>query len=401
MEGIAQAASYFRDGSLFGDNGSTIDEVDFEFDTLLVNTATYRRAMRSNLRRPSSQSFPRPEVQQQLPIEPKVAGIVSTVEEDLIDLSSEHDIPLATSLPQESPLTPTLALFRDMEASERWERKITSDGRIFYWNSLTNAETSPAFELAFPGEPDHPQPSNTPSMKPKVADDPQTPPNKSQSSLEATTNPIGVTSSFTEVVTPLSSQSPEYGNWSKFQIAIYTGDLNDLEHVMLDFLDPRQDLNKNFCTDSTSCHHFFEMKPLHFACLCQHSNPETRLSVIQWLLDCGASPNSRDSDEDTPMHYVAQSNDVAVAALLLQYGTDANAKGSKEYTPLHQATRYGALEMVLFLLQNGASTTSRNSDGNTPLTTKFNARGYDYAPIEANTRLQIRYLLSSQSTPTT
>lgn len=101
------------------------------------------------------------------------------------------------------------------------------------------------------------------------------------------------------------------------------------------------------------------------------------------------------------MHYVVQINDVAVAALLLQYGTDANAKGSKEYTPLHQATHYGALEMVLFLLQNGAATTSRNADGNTPFTTKFNARGYDYAPIEANTRLQIRYLLSTQSTLTT
>ena len=337
---VAQAASHFRDGSLFSDNGSTIDEVDFEFDTLLVNTATYRRAMRSNLRQSSSQSFPRPEVQQQLPIESKVPDTVSAVEEDLIDLSSEHDIPFATSLLQESLLSPTLALFRDMEASQRWEHRITSDGRIFYWNSLTKAETSPAFELAFPGEHGLPQASNTPSMKPKVADDPQTPPNKSQSSLEATANPIGITSSFTEVVTPLSSPSPEYGNWSKFQSAIYTGDLKDLEQVKLDFLDPRQDLNENFFTGSTSRDHYFEMKPLHFACLCQHSNPETRLSVIQWLLDCGASLNSRDSDEDTPMHYVAQSNDVAVAALLLRYGTDVNAKGSKEYTPLHQATHY-------------------------------------------------------------
>jgi hypothetical protein len=393
MERIAQAASHFRDGSLFNNTGSTIDEVDFDFDTLLVNTAIYRRAMKSHLRQSSSQNFPRPEVQQQLLIGPKPAGItVSAVEEDLIDLSSERDLPLATSLPQGSPLTTTLALFRDMEESQRWEQKITSDGRIFYWNSLTNAETSPAFELDFSEESNHPQASTTYATKPKVADDPQTP-KKSQGSLEATyTTQIDITSSFTEAVTPLSSPSPEYGNWPKFQIAMYTGDFTNLE----DFMPYSLDLNESYFADSTSGHHSFKMKPLHLACLCQHSDLETRLSVIQWLLDHGASPNSRDSDEDTPMHYVAQSNDVPVAALLLRHGADANVKGAKEYTPLHQATHYGALGMVHFLLQNGASTTSRNDEGDMPMTTKFNAQGYDNAPIVASIRLRIRYLPSSQ-----
>jgi hypothetical protein len=50
MEGIAQAASHFRDGSLFNDNGSTIDEVDFEFGNLLVNAAIYHLALQSHLR---------------------------------------------------------------------------------------------------------------------------------------------------------------------------------------------------------------------------------------------------------------------------------------------------------------------------------------------------------------
>jgi len=53
MEGIAKAASHFRDGSFFDDSGSTIGQVDFEFDSLLINTAVYRHAFQQYIERSS------------------------------------------------------------------------------------------------------------------------------------------------------------------------------------------------------------------------------------------------------------------------------------------------------------------------------------------------------------
>jgi hypothetical protein len=103
----------------------------------------------------------------------------------LIDLLSKHDSPLMDALQQEAPLTPTLALFRNMEESQRWDHKITPDGRIFYWNSLTNAKTPPAFELLFSDEFSSPQAPPISLMELQVADQTQKT-RESQGSMRAT-----------------------------------------------------------------------------------------------------------------------------------------------------------------------------------------------------------------------
>lgn len=109
MNGIAQAASHFRDGSLFNETHSTIDELDFEFDYLLINTAAYRRALKSHLRQSNTSSSSTPDIQRQ-PVRTdgginSLAGILEETE-DLIDLSSVSKFPLTDSLSKQVALTP-------------------------------------------------------------------------------------------------------------------------------------------------------------------------------------------------------------------------------------------------------------------------------------------------------
>jgi len=85
MEGIAKAASHFRDGSLFDDSGSTIGQVDFEFDTLLVNTAVYRRAFQQYMAKARNAHRQQPAI---IPEEPY--DDVRKDEEYLTTLSSER-----------------------------------------------------------------------------------------------------------------------------------------------------------------------------------------------------------------------------------------------------------------------------------------------------------------------
>ena len=108
MNGIAQAASHFRDGSLFNETHSTIDELDFEFDYLLINTAAYRRALKSHLRQSNTSSSSTPDIQRKpVPTNGGInpAGILEETE-DLIDLSSVANFPLTDSLSKQVALTP-------------------------------------------------------------------------------------------------------------------------------------------------------------------------------------------------------------------------------------------------------------------------------------------------------
>jgi ankyrin repeat protein len=56
MEGIARAASQFREGSLYNDAGSTMDGREFQFDDLVINSAAYRRVFASQVRRSNASS---------------------------------------------------------------------------------------------------------------------------------------------------------------------------------------------------------------------------------------------------------------------------------------------------------------------------------------------------------
>ena len=72
--------------------------------------------------------------------------------------------------------------------------------------------------------------------------------------------------------------------------------------------------------------------------------------------------------EQTPLHVVAQTGNVAVCAALLDRGADVRARDAKRNLPVHVAAFYGNAEVVELLAARDAATVNeKNVNGNTPL----------------------------------
>jgi ankyrin repeat protein len=85
---------------------------------------------------------------------------------------------------------------------------------------------------------------------------------------------------------------------------------------------------------------------LHFAAGLGHS------SLVRWLLDYGANPNSTNQFQETPLHAAAESDQVDCAKLLLEHGVPGSAKDHTEGQPIHVAR---SVEMLRLLVERGAA----------------------------------------------
>ena len=101
------------------------------------------------------------------------------------------------------------------------------------------------------------------------------------------------------------------------------------------------------------------------------------LKVLQLLLNNGADIAARDSNGNTPLHFVCGSptskmrkSDISlkVSGLLLDNGADVNAVNFAGRTALHFATMNEQTSLMQLLLARGADVTLRNRDGDAPLT---------------------------------
>src|SRR3954451_798958 len=79
-------------------------------------------------------------------------------------------------------------------------------------------------------------------------------------------------------------------------------------------------------------------------------------AMAQLFLDAGADPNARsDGDRgETPLHWVASSDDVDVADVLLDGGADIEAADGSIGTPLANAVGYGCWHVGRWLVERGA-----------------------------------------------
>jgi ankyrin repeat protein len=101
MEGIARAASQFREGSLYNDAGSTIDGTEFQFDDLVINSAAYRRVFASQVRRlNASPSLP-------------LTGGSSP--------APHHPVPATQTIPEGLPSHPGARVLSALESADNWK----------------------------------------------------------------------------------------------------------------------------------------------------------------------------------------------------------------------------------------------------------------------------------------
>jgi ankyrin repeat protein len=76
--------------------------------------------------------------------------------------------------------------------------------------------------------------------------------------------------------------------------------------------------------------------------------------VAKILIECGASPNTRQNGGWTPLHAAAQNGDVELARTLLDSGADVTIRADNQQSPLDLALTKGQQAMVEFLEERGA-----------------------------------------------
>jgi len=93
---------------------------------------------------------------------------------------------------------------------------------------------------------------------------------------------------------------------------------------------------------------FFKQTPLHIAA------QQGFYSVVEFLVNCGADVNVRDSFEQTSLHCAASKGNTKVVEFLLNSGAQVNVCDDKKYTPLHFASNNKHVKVVELLLSRGA-----------------------------------------------
>lgn len=94
---------------------------------------------------------------------------------------------------------------------------------------------------------------------------------------------------------------------------------------------------------------------------------EGHVSLVQLLLELGASRDSMDTNWHTPLSWAAKTGHHDVVELLVNLGADKQSRDKYGQSPLSLAARYGQRAVVECLLKAGADIDSRDNNGQTPL----------------------------------
>jgi uncharacterized protein len=136
--------------------------------------------------------------------------------------------------------------------------------------------------------------------------------------------------------------------------AIQTGDVPALKRLLADnpSLATARIANNDSCKGSRTLLHVATDWPGHYP-----NGP----AVVATLVDAGADVNARfvGSHNETPLHWAASSNDVAVLDALLDAGANIEADGGviAGGSPLADARGFGQWDAARRLLERGARTT--------------------------------------------
>lgn len=109
------------------------------------------------------------------------------------------------------------------------------------------------------------------------------------------------------------------------------------------------------------------MTAIHVASLCGHA------TIVEFLLENGASPNDADADGSTPLHCAAARGNQHTLLMLLHADADPARADTRGNTPLHLAADYGhegCVKALLYFAEQmriSINKSSPNSNGETPL----------------------------------
>ena len=99
------------------------------------------------------------------------------------------------------------------------------------------------------------------------------------------------------------------------------------------------------------------------------------------LLDLGADPNVKASNEATPLQFAARSGQVYLAAKLLNHGAKVDGQDNQGRSALHWAAEKSDFDMVKFLLKHNCDANLADRRGRTPLSIAFANGSHEIAEL--------------------
>ena len=114
----------------------------------------------------------------------------------------------------------------------------------------------------------------------------------------------------------------------------------------------------------------FDETPVDALCK-MGGNTDGRAACLRLLRDAGANLDAANRDGMTPLHYAAGGGDAKIVSLLVEFGVNVDAEAEYHGTPLHLAAKSSspignATACVEVLLDAGASVNARNGNSETP-----------------------------------
>lgn len=108
--------------------------------------------------------------------------------------------------------------------------------------------------------------------------------------------------------------------------------------------------------------------PLYYAIFNTCSkNSKTTKEIVQLLLDNGANTNTKNKQQQQPLHLACYNNLVEVVKLLISRGADIDyQQRSNSYTPLHYAATTCSKATIELLLDLGADKNKKDYRGDIP-----------------------------------
>jgi serine/threonine protein kinase len=108
------------------------------------------------------------------------------------------------------------------------------------------------------------------------------------------------------------------------------------------------------------------------------------VNKVKSLLDRGVSPNAKDANGSTLIHYAVTNNQVEIAKLLIDSGADIHARYGKDaHTVLHLAVLHQDGQMTKLLLESKANPNVRDNFSYTPLHVSILRKNHPYISISS------------------
>lgn len=126
--------------------------------------------------------------------------------------------------------------------------------------------------------------------------------------------------------------------------------------------------------------------PLHIA------SASGRTRAIELLLSEGADLEINDRDGMTSLHRAVKKGHTHTVELLISKGADVNTKNNEGWTPLHTAVKEGHIKIIELILSNGTDVNSIDINGSTPLhiAASKNQRGAAELLLSHNAKINIK-----------